>query len=302
LKSYLAALERAQIVLWITVGAAIVNALLNYALIFGNWGAPELGITGAAIASVAVQVFSLILMVIYTALVTPEHALYLRLWRPDWEAFRNIFSLGLPIGLTLLAEVGLFSASAIMMGWIGTIELAAHGIALQLASLTFMIHLGLANAATIRAGRALGRRNMIDLRRGALVATTLSALLALASVVLFISMAETLVGLFIDPADPARPAVLAAGVILLYVAALFQLADAGQVLALGLLRGLHDTRAPMIFATISYWVVGVPVSYLLGFKLGFDGVGIWMGLVIGLMIAWIMMTTRFWRRVNRMVL
>ena len=296
LRSYLAALEHTQIVLWIVVAAAVLNGLLNYALIFGNWGAPELGIRGAAIASVILQVVSVVALVAYAALVTPEHALFQRLWRPDWDAFRSIFALGWPIGLTLLAEVGLFSATAIMMGWISTVDLAAHGIAIQLASLSFMIHLGLANAATIRAGQALGRSDEAELRRGALVVIAISAVVALTAVLIFVSIPHLLVGLFIDPQDPVRPAVLTAGVALLYVAALFQMADSGQVMALGLLRGLRDTKAPMIFAAVSYWLIGVPASYVLGFTLDMGGVGIWLGLVIGLLVAWVTMMTRFWRR------
>ena len=258
-----------------------------------------MGIRGPSIACVVMQVGSLAGLVAYAALVTPEHAIFRRLWRPDWEAFRGIFALGWPIGLTLLAEVGLFSATAIMMGWIGTVQLAAHGIAIQLASLSFLIHLGLANAATIRAGQALGRGDEAELRRGALVVIAISVTIALAAVLIFVSVPQILVGLFIGPQDPVRPAVLAAGVALLYVAALFQVADAGQVMALGLLRGLRDTKVPMIFAAVSYWLIGVPASYVLGFSLGLGGVGIWLGLVIGLLVAWITMMTRFWRRTVR---
>lgn len=300
LKSYLAALERAKVVLWITLAAAILNGVVNYALIFGNWGAPELGIRGAAIASVVLQVVSFITMAFYAAISTPEHALFQRLWRPDWEAFGHIFSLGWPIGITLLAEVGLFSATTVMMGWIGTVELAAHGIALQLISLAFLIHLGLSNVATIRAGKAFGRKDYGELRRGALVITLISVLLALGAVATFVGVPDLLISMFIDPQDPVKPAVLAAGVSLLYVAALFQLADAGQVIGLGLLRGLHDTRAPMVFAAISYWLIGVPASYVLGFTLGMGGVGIWLGLVFGLAIAWATMMVRFWRKAGRL--
>ncbi|MFV2002633.1 MAG: MATE family efflux transporter [Paracoccaceae bacterium] len=295
LKSYLAALERTQIVLWVTAVAAVLNGLVNYALIFGNWGAPELGIVGAAIGSVILQLLTVFAMIGYTAYATPEHALFRRLWRPEWEAFGHIFALGWPIGLTGLAEVGLFSASAIMMGWIGAVELAAHGIAIQLASLAFLVHLGISNVATIRAGQAFGRRDEAELRRGALVGIALSLGFAAITVALFVSIPQTLLGLFVDPDDAARPAVLAAGVGLLYVAALFQLADAGQVMALGLLRGVQDTRAPMIYAAISYWLIGIPLSYYFGFTLNLGGVGIWLGLVVGLSLAWVLMATRFWR-------
>jgi len=169
LKSYLSALERAQVVLWVTVAAVVVNIVVNYALIFGNWGAPEMGIKGAAIASLVVQAVSALGLGIYAAVVTPEHALFARVWRPDWEAFRAVFRLGWPIGITNLAEVGLFAASSLMMGWLGTLQLAAHGIALQVTSAMFMVHLGLSNAATVRAGRALGRGDLHGLRRGGVV-------------------------------------------------------------------------------------------------------------------------------------
>ncbi len=296
LRSYLAALEKTQVVLWATVITGVLNGVLNYALIFGNWGAPELGIAGAAIASVVLQLLSVLALAIYAMVATPEHALFQRMWRPDWQAFCKIFSLGWPIGATSLAEVGLFSASAVMMGWVGTIQLAAHGIALQLASLSFIIHAGLSNVATIRAGQAQGRANMDDLRRGALVTIAISTAIAVVAVVLFLTIPEALLSLFLDPADPARPAVLTAGVGLLAVAALFQMADSGQVVALGLLRGVQDTRAPMIFAAVSYWLVGLPASYYLGFTLNLGGVGIWLGLVVGLTLAWVTMSVRFWRR------
>jgi MATE family, multidrug efflux pump len=297
LRSYLAALERTQVVLWVTVATGVLNGVLNYALIFGHWGAPELGVAGAAIASVILQVLSAAALVVYAMLATPEHALFQRLWRPDWEAFRNIFSLGWPIGATSFAEIGLFSASAVMMGWVGTVQLAAHGIAIQLASLSFIIHAGLSNVATIRVGQAQGLGQESELRRGALVALAISAVVAVVAVVLFLTIPETLLSLFIDPEDPVRPAVLAAGVGLLAMAALFQLADSGQVMALGLLRGVQDTRAPMIYASVSYWLVGIPISYYLGFVRDLGGIGIWLGLVVGLTLAWLMMSVRFWGRV-----
>ncbi len=297
LKSYLAALERVRAVLLVTIAAALLNALLNYALIFGNWGAPELGIAGAAIASVSLHSLAMVLMVVHVIRSMPQHELFVRIWRPDWEAFARIFRLGWPIGLTSLAEVGLFAASALMMGWIGTIELAAHGIALQIASATFLVHLGLSNAAQIRVAAALGRRDPASLREGALVAVALSTALALATVAVFLSVPELLVGLFLDPTDPAVPQVMAVGVTLLALAALFQLADAAQVMALGLLRGVQDTRVPMVYAGISYWAVGLTACYVLGFPMGLGAVGVWLGLTLGLTLAGVLLMVRFWRRV-----
>ncbi|MGR3527829.1 MAG: MATE family efflux transporter [Paracoccaceae bacterium] len=294
LKSYLAALERTQVVLWVTIGAVLVNVIVNYALIFGNWGAPEMGIVGAAWASVSVQIMSLLLLAIYAAVVTREHALFIRFWRPDWEAFGQVFRLGWPIGITTLAEVGLFAAASVMMGWLGTLPLAAHGIALQVASLVFMIHLGLGNVATVRAGRALGVQDWAGLRLGAQVVVALSLLLAGLTVVFFLLMPEFLMGLFLSPDEPDRAGVIAIGVVLLAAAALFQLADAAQVMALSLLRGVQDTKVPMIIAALSYWALGMPVAYVLGFVLGWGGVGIWLGLAVGLAGAGVFMMLRFW--------
>ncbi len=294
LKSYLAALERTQVVLWVTIGAVLVNVIVNYALIFGNWGAPEMGIVGAAWASVSVQIVSLLLLAIYAAVVTREHALFIRFWRPDWEAFGQVFRLGWPIGITTLAEVGLFAAASVMMGWLGTLPLAAHGIALQVASLVFMIHLGLGNVATVRAGRALGVQDWAGLRLGAQVVVALSLLLAGLTVVFFLLMPEFLMGLFLSPDEPDRAGVIAIGVVLLAAAALFQLADAAQVMALSLLRGVQDTKVPMIIAALSYWALGMPVAYVLGFVLGWGGVGIWLGLAVGLAGAGVFMMLRFW--------
>ncbi|WP_420568143.1 MATE family efflux transporter [Thalassovita sp.] len=294
LKSYLAALERTRIVLWVTLGAVAVNAVVNYGLIFGNWGLPEMGIRGAAVASVAVQVVSMVLLAIYAAVVTSEHQLFVRFWRPDWEAFGHVFRLGWPIGLTNLAEVGLFAAASTMMGWLGEVPLAAHGIALQIASLTFMIHLGLSNAATVRAGRAMGQRDLQGLRRGAIGVSVLSVGVALLTMAVFLLVPEPLLGAFISPDDPDRVPVIALGVPLLAAAAVFQLADAAQVLALGLLRGVQDTRVPLVIAAVSYWVIGVPISYGLGFVLDWQGPGVWIGLTVGLFIASILLMGRFW--------
>lgn len=301
LKSYLAALERTQVVLWVTVASAVLNAGLNWVFIFGNLGAPELGVRGAALASVLVSLASLLALALYAGLLPDlrRHMLFVRLWRPDPQAMGRVFRLGWPIGLTGLAESGLFSAASLLMGLIGTLELAAHGIAMQVVSVMFMVHMGLSNAATVRAGRALGRGDGPGLRRGARVVTALSLGFALATVAVLVLVPGPLVGLFLAPEDPQRVQVIAVGASLLAVAALFQLFDAAQVMALGLLRGLQDTRVPMLYAGFGYWVVGVPMSWALAFPLGLGGQGIWLGLVIGLAIAAATMSVRFWRRAAR---
>ena len=302
-KSYLAALERTQIVLWITLAAAVANALANYAFIFGNWGAPAWGISGAAVASLVTQVVMFVGILGYALIVLPQHQLLKRLWRPDWDMLGRVFRLGWPIGLTNLSEVGLFAGSAFMMGWLGTIPLAAHNIALQLASITFMVHLGLSNVATIRAGNAYGRGDIDHMVRGARTVIVLSLAMALATIVLFITLPEPLISLFMDRDEPARDEILKIGVLLLALAALFQLVDGAQVIALGLLRGVQDTTVPMVLAGVSYWLIGMPASYVLGFVLGWGGAGVWLGLVLGLACAGVALMIRFWTvsvpRLNR---
>ena len=296
LSSYLSALARTQVVLWTTVAAVFVNIAVNWALIFGNWGFPELGVQGAAIATVVTQVLTLAVLVLYAGLLPQlrRFRLFQRFWRPDWQAMGKVFQLGWPIGLTGVAEGGLFQASAIMMGWVGTVELAAHGIAMEVSSVAFMMHVGLSSAATIRTARFDGSGDARGLRDGAVVALILSLVVSLAVIALYLAAPEAIMTLFLDMAKPESAAIVALGVTLLAVSALFHLADAMQVMALGLLRGLHDTRVPLVLAVVSYWLVGIPCSYLLAFKLGYGAVGLWLGLVIGLVCAAVSLLIRFW--------
>jgi MATE family multidrug resistance protein len=302
IKGYLAALGRTQAVLWVTLAAIPANAALNYALIFGNWGAPEWGIEGAAAASVTVQVASMLALMAYAGLLPAlrQYRLFHHFWRPDWAAMAQVFRLGWPIGVTLLAETGLFAATAVMMGWIGTLELAAHGITLEITSLAFMVHLGLSNAATIRAGHAYGAEDAIGLRDGAKAVIGLSFGFALCVIATFLLAPRVLIGLFLDQSAPEAAQIMAFGVTLLAISALFQLADAMQVIAMGLLRGIHDTRVPMIVATISYWGVGMPAAYLLAFWAGVGGVGLWLGLTIGLSLVAVTLFWRFWAKVPQL--
>ena len=298
LQSWLAALGRTQMVLWVTLAALGLNVALNWALIFGHWGAPEMGAAGAAVATVLVQVASLGLLAVYAALAPGlrVYRLFQRFWRPDGAALRGVFRLGWPIGLTGLAEGGMFEASAIMMGWVGTVELAAHGIALEAAAVAFMIHVGLSSAATIRVASFAGEGDVRAMRDAAGVALVLSFAVAVAVIAAFLLWPAPIVGLFLDEAKPGSEAILSFGVVLLAVAALFQLADAMQVMALGLLRGIKDTRVPLVLAAVSYWAIGIPCSYALAFPLGYGGVGLWFGLVVGLVAAGGSLMARFWLR------
>ncbi|MFB2531385.1 MATE family efflux transporter [Paracoccus sp. p4-l81] len=297
LRSYLAAIERTAILLVVTLIGLVVNAALNWLLIFGHGGFPELGVQGAAIASVTTQFVMLALQVVYAARRAESRRvrLFHRLWKPDRAALAEVFRLGWPIGLTGLSESGLFQASALMMGWIGTVELAAHGIALQITSLTFMVHVGLSNAATVRVGRAFGAGDIDRMDRAAWAAIALSLAMVVATAAVFLTVPGQIVGLFLDRADPAAARIIAIGSLLLFMSALFQLFDAMQCQALGLLRGVQDTRVPMWLAGISYWLIGIPAGYLLAFTLNMGPEGLWLGLVIGLAAASVLLMARFWR-------
>ena len=295
MRSFFLALVRPQIVFWATATGASINALANYALIFGNWGAPELGLRGAAVASVASQSISLGLMLIYLNATSGfrSYSLLRKIWRPDWSEFKSVFQLGWPISATLFAEVGFFSLSAVMMGWIDTATLAAHGIALQIASIVFMVYLGFSNASTVLVGRAAGRRDIEELKSSARKVLILTLIMVCATVAAFVAFPETLVGAFLDRTDAASADVLRIGIVLVYLAAVFQLADALQVIALGLLRGLNDTRVPMVIAGVSYAIVGFPSSYLLGFVFDLKGPGVWAGFIIALGLAAVLLFRRF---------
>lgn len=295
LRSYLSGLERTRVQFWIIAGGALVNIALNWVLIFGNLGAPELGLRGAAIASVSVHALSFVALAAYALAQFPSHDLFVRFWRPDWAAMGEVFRMGWQIALTTVSEVGLFNLSAVIMGWIGTLQLAAHGIALQIATITFMVQLGLSQAATVRAGRAFGRGDRESLRDGAVAVWSLGLGFAAIAMAAFLLVPDLLVGAFVDPDDPLRGDILAVGAVLLAMAALFQFVDAAQVIGISLLRGMTDTRVPLFIAALSYWGIGAPASYVLGVRLDIGAVGVWVGLVLGLSFAAVGLFWRFRR-------
>ncbi|MEC9342916.1 MAG: MATE family efflux transporter [Pseudomonadota bacterium] len=295
MRSFLSAIEHARIVLVATIHSAVLNGLVNYALIFGNWVAPALGLRGAAIASVASSLLAFLILWFY-ALAVPairRYEIHVRLWRADWQAFFELAHLGWPISMTIIAEVGLFAGASIMMGWIGPVELAAHGIAMQIISIVFMIPLGLSMVGTIRIGNALGRGDHANLGGIALAIFIVATGVALASAVILILSPEPFIRLFLDQANPQSAQVVAFGVTLLAVAATFQLVDGIQAVAAGLLRGMKDMRVSMSIAIFSYWMVGMPLAYVLAFPAGFGGQGLWWGLAAGLALAATALTGRF---------
>jgi multidrug resistance protein, MATE family len=297
LRSYFAALERASVVLWVTLGAVVMNAGLNWALVFGHWGAPELGVRGSAIATLGAQVLSAVALIGYAVWLpaTRRFHLFGRFWRPDWGTMGQVLRLGIPAGMTAIAESGMFIAAALMMGWVGKVELAAHGIALQVGGLAFMLYMGISNAVTVRLGKAFGERDRAAME--GVVKASLLLTLGICGLVItgFLLAPRVIIGTFLDEGQADVAAILDFGTRLLAIAALFQLFDALQVLALGFLRAVQDAKVPMGLAAVSYWGVGLPCSYVLAFPMGMGGIGLWIGLVVGLAAAAVLLMIRFFR-------
>lgn len=296
LKNYLAALGRTQVALWLTVMAVFLNIALNWVLIFGQLGLPEMGVRGAAHASIWVQVATALGLAVYCGRAggLRRYTLFQRFWRPDWQAMGQVWRLGWPIGVALVAETALFSAVAILVGRLGTLELAAHGIAVEISAAMFMVHMGLSNAGTVLVGRARGKSDTGMLRANALATIFVSVCFAQATMVVYILFGGELIGLFLSPDEAARDQIIALGAVLMVVAALFQLADGAQVVAMGLLRGVQDTKVPMWIAAFSYWGIGFPAGYLFGLGLNWGAPGVWIGLVLGLGTASLLLMWRFW--------
>jgi MATE family multidrug resistance protein len=298
LRSFISALERPMWSLGVGLACVIFNAVLNYGLIFGKFGLPALGILGAGIGSA----FANLLMFAGLGLVVAldrgfrRYRLFGRFWRADWERFRKVWRLGLPIAVTLALEITIFNAAVFLMGLIGTESLAAHAIAIQIASLTFMVPLGLGQAVTVRVGLAFGRRDPAGVAIAGWTALGLAVAFMGTMALVMIAAPGLLVSIFLDPADPANAPVIRLAVSFLVVAALFQIFDGAQVVGAGMLRGLHDTRVPMVYAGFGYWIVGLLTGVGLGFGLGWEGVGIWTGLAAGLGVVAVLMIVRWTRR------
>jgi MATE family multidrug resistance protein len=297
-RTLLTAFDRTPITLFVVTGGVVVNAALNWLLIFGHLGAPRLGLLGSAIASVGTTT-AMALILGLTVIRLPRLRmmhLFGHWWRPDWQRFRELVRIGAPIGATWAFEVSVFSCAVYLMGLIDTPSVAAHVIALQIASLSFMVPMGLAQAVTIRVGMGFGAKDPRWIALAGRVALGLSlGFMSLSALGMWIFPRE-LAGLFLDTAAPGSARVLDLAVGFLLIAAIFQLADGAQVIGAALLRGLQDTRVPMLYAAFGYWIVGLGSGAFLAFQSGFGGKGIWIGLALGLAVVAVLMLLRWWRR------
>jgi len=221
--------------------------------------------------------------------------IFARLWKADWPLFFEILRVGVPIGIALFFETTFFMAALFLQGLIGIESQAAHSAAVQLVSIAYMIPLGISQAGTVRIGLAVGRDDKAAAGRAAVVTYAMGLLSSLITAIVLWVFPQLSLQLFLDSSDPEAAAAIALGVSFLAVGALFQVVDGGQVVAMGCLRGLNDTKMPMLIAGVGYWLVGLPASALLGFGTDLAGVGIWIGLAAGLTFAAILLTLRYYR-------
>lgn len=302
LRSFISALERPGWALVIVFAAVGFNVLANWCLMFGNLGFPALGLVGAGMATTLSSTFMLAGMVAAVQLDRRfrRYALLGRFWRPDWPRFRELFRLGLPIAGILTFEVTIFNAAALVMGLIDSVSLAAHAIAIQVASISFMVPMGISQAATVRVGRAFGGGNDDGVTRAGWTAFVLGVAFMACMAILMVSAPRLLIRAFIDTTNPANLPVMELATTFLALAALFQIVDGAQAVGSGMLRGLKDTTVPMIYAAIGYWGVGMPLGVGLAFLTDLKGVGIWIGLSCGLAVVAVLLVGR-WLRRDRLV-
>ncbi|MBX9795788.1 MATE family efflux transporter [Sphingomonas sp.] len=297
LRAFVVALERPVWSLIVALAAVVVNAVLNYGLIFGHFGLPALGVMGAGLGSSITQTLLFLGMALVVTRVRRfrRYRLFGNFWRADWARFAAVWRLGVPIAVTLGLEVTVFNAAVFLMGLFGTAALAAHAIAIQIASLTFMVPLGIAQAATVRVGLAYGRGDPGGIGRAGATALVLGIGFMAAMGLAMLAAPGLFVSLFLARTAETAP-VFALAVRYLLVAALFQVVDGAQAVGAGCLRGLQDTTVPMMFAAVGYWVIGIGIGWWLGFHAGWEGLGIWTGLATGLAVVAVLMLARWARR------
>lgn len=276
--------------MYITITGNVINIILNYIFIFGKLGFEPMGLYGAGLATMISRVLMAIMMISFVY--------FNKRFTKYWKAFsfRNLskslikenLKLGFPMSFQFIFEVSTFSLAAIMIGWLGTGPLAAHQIAINMASISYMIALGLSSAATIRVGNQLGQKNYKTLREAALTSYIMAIAFMAVTGLLFILFRNQLPRLYIND-----PEVISQAAILLIVAGLFQLSDGIQVIGLGALRGMSDVKIPTIITLIAYWIIGLPLGYVFGFMLDLGALGVWYGLLAGLTIAAVLLFVRF---------
>jgi MATE family multidrug resistance protein len=292
IRGFMSAVNRPEPILWITLAAIPANAALVYVLLYGAFGLPELGLFGVGLASSIVNLATFLAGLWFATRRRPFRKYHVlgHFWRTDWQLMRKLVIIGAPISISFLLEYGLFGAAGLLMGVISTTALAAHQIALQVAAILYMVPFGISMAATVRVGHAVGRGDAGGVRRAGYVATwlgiVLAAILTLAVIISRFGIAEVFLGESTDATAELSATLLLVG------STLF-IADAIQTIAAGALRGMNDTRIPLLFAVLSYWLIGFACACWLGFWTSWGAVGVWIGLSVGTAIFAILLLLRF---------
>jgi MATE family multidrug resistance protein len=301
IRGFMGALNRPEPVLWITLAAIPTNALLVYLLIYGAWGLPRLGLFGAGLATSLVN-FGMFLAGLWFAVTRRpfrKYHVFARIWRIDWAMMRDLIAVGTPISIALLLEFGMFSSAALLCGLISTAAIAANQIALQITTILFMVQLGISLATTVRVGHAVGRNDPPAVRRAGFTAMLLGVIIATILTLIVVTCRFGIARIFLGAAAANAQATIDLVATLLMVGATFFVTDGLQSIAAGALRGLKDTRVPLMFAAVGYWLIGFPSAWALAFHLGLGAIGVWIGLSVGSTVYACLLILRFHRLANR---
>ena len=297
-KQFIEGLSFTKPAMVVTLFANIVNVFGNWIFIYGKLGMPELGLDGAGISTLFSRIFMGVALMIYV-MKREKYKVYdvnFHFRNINIPIIKKILRLGLPTGFQYFFEIGAFSFAIIMIGWLGAKQLAAHQIAINLASISYMAVLGISTAGGIRVGNAVGRQNIDEVRRAGFIALLSGSFIMITSGLIFITMRNILPTLYISDQK-----VIEIASSLLIIAALFQLSDGVQAVGLGILRGLTDVKIPTMITFISYWIIGLPIGYILGFNLKYGVMGIWIGLLFGLTASALLLTYRFNRKSKELI-
>jgi MATE family multidrug resistance protein len=269
----------------------IINIAANYVLMYGKFGFPAMGAVGCGYATALVVTVMFFCMLIFTYRHQPfkRFEIFSKARRPDWSWLKEILRIGVPIGLSSTMEVTMFAVVSLLMGSLSAIAVAGHQIAINFSAMTFMVPFGLATAITTRVGNAAGKQKIGEARKRGLVGILLSVGFMSCTAVVMVAIPDLITGIYTDDV-----AVQNVAISLLYIAAIFQISDGLQVSSYGALRGLKDTKIPMVVNFVAYWVIGLPLGYYLGIIRGVGPQGLWMGLIAGLSVAAVLHNIRFW--------
>lgn len=298
-KQFAEGLSQTKQAMAVTIFCNLINVFLNWVLIYGELGFPAMGLNGAGWATLISRILMgiLIFYYVWNSKRYTQYKIGFGFKKLSFPMISKMLKLGVPTGFQFIFEVGAFSAAAIMMGWIGVNALAAHQIAINLASISYMMASGLSAAAMVRVGNQLGRNDIKTLREAGFTIFGMVALFMFCFAVIFIVFRNFLPSLYIDELP-----VIEMTASLLIIAGFFQLSDGIQVVGLGALRGMSDVKIPTLVTLVAYWVLGLPLGYFFAFQLDMAEQGIWYGLLIGLTSTGVMLLYRFHKLSNKLLL